>query len=67
MKISLADLNVIVDTLLGSSSIQDGGNLWKFTADCRVSVGTKLLLAMQTVDLDVEISENSEGFNRKTD
>ena len=55
MKISLGDLNVMLDTLLGSTSIVDGGKLFKYTADTRKGVSKKLIEKMSEVDLDIEI------------
>jgi len=55
MKISLSDLNVIVDTLLGSTSIADGGRLFKYTADTRRGVSKKLIEKMSEVNLDIEV------------
>ena len=56
MKISLTDLNVIVDSLLGSAGIVDDyGNLFKYTADTREGVAKKLIKEMSKVDLDVGV------------
>lgn len=55
MKISLGDLNVIVDTLLGTTSIHDGARLFKYTTDTRDRVAKKLIEAMAKVNLNVEV------------
>jgi len=61
MKISLSDLNIIVDTLLGSSSVADGGTLWNYTAEGRREVAEKLLKEMSNIDLDIEIKQTESS------
>lgn len=55
MEITLAELNIIVDTLLGSRSISDGGTFWKYTKEAREAVAEKLLREMSKVNLDIKV------------
>jgi len=57
MKISLYDLNIIVDTLLGSQSISDGGTLWKYTASAREKVAKRLLQEMSDLKLKIKVND----------
>jgi len=57
MKISLTDLNVIVDTLLGSAGIIDNENLFKYTGDTREGVAKKLIKEMSQVNLNIEVKD----------
>lgn len=55
MKITLTDLNVIVDTLLGSRRVSDCGNLWKHSHETRGEVAEKLLNGMQSIEVEIEV------------
>ncbi len=55
MEITLSELNIIVDTLLGSMSISDGGTLWKYTKEGRKEVAEKLIREMANVKLDINV------------
>ncbi len=59
MKLSLYDLNVIVDTLLGSKSIADGGTIWKYSADGRGQVAEKILKEMASTELEIQLPEKT--------
>lgn len=58
MKISLNDLNLIVDTLLGTRNLKDGGMLFKFTESSRERVALKLMKQMSKVDIDMEVTDS---------
>jgi hypothetical protein len=55
MKISLADLHIILDTLLGSKGILDGGKLWKFSEETRDQTAKKLLREMQNKSIYIDV------------
>jgi hypothetical protein len=55
MEITLYELNVIVDTLIGSTSIIDGGTLFKYKLKLRQEVAEKLLKEMSNVNLDIKV------------
>lgn len=58
MEITLAELNIIVDTLLGSMNLTDGGTLFKYAAEGRKAVAEKLLKEMSTVNLDIKVKDS---------
>jgi hypothetical protein len=60
MKIDLADLTVIVDTLGGSLSLAEGGTLFKYTTEARKHTLEKLLQQMHRVSLTLETSEEKK-------
>jgi len=63
MKLTLHDLNVIVDTLIGSQSIADGGTLFKYTAEGRLEVGLKVIDVMGKINIDLEIEKKEKNGN----
>jgi hypothetical protein len=57
MNISLQDLNIVVDTLLGSASIADGGTLFKYSQEAREGLAKKLLEEMSHTNLHIIVDE----------
>lgn len=57
MKLTLYDLNVIIDTLVGTQSLEDGGRLFKYTAEGRRAVALKLIDETTKVELELDVKE----------
>ncbi len=58
MKITLCELNVIVDTLIGSTSLHDGGTFFKYKMKMRQEVAEKLLQEMSNITLSIKVKED---------
>jgi len=55
MKITLTDLQIIVDTLIGTQSLSDGGIFFKYSEESRKAVSRKLINEMSKVKIDISI------------
>lgn len=60
MKITLAEMTIIIDTLSGSLHILDDGTHWKYTTKARKDLAESLLRRMEQIDLSVAQHEQSE-------
>lgn len=56
MEISLTELQIIIDTLIGSTNIADGGTHWKFNGQQRADLANILLNRLESIKLKIEIS-----------
>jgi len=65
MEITLTELNIIVDTLIGSTSITDSGTLFKYTLKLRQKTAEKLLKEMSNVKLNIKVKESERITNGK--
>jgi len=59
MKLSALDLAVIADTLHGSTSIQDGGSVFRYKEKIREDIMKKIHVLMK--DIEVEITQEKEA------
>jgi hypothetical protein len=57
VNISLKDLNIIIDTMLGSTKIEDRLQAFKFSPNERKDVAAKLLNEMAGVDIEMSPNE----------
>ena len=58
MEITLYELNVIIDTLIGSTSLHDGGTFFRYKVKMRQEVGEKLLREMSKVTLNIKVKDD---------
>jgi len=65
MEITLIELNIILDTLIGSTNITDGRTLFKYKLEMRQKVAEKLLKEMSNVNLNFKVKESERIANGK--
>lgn len=53
MKLTLAEFTILLDTMIGSLKINDGGSYWKFDAETRQTLANILLDRMNNVELEI--------------
>jgi hypothetical protein len=59
MEITLAELNIIVDTLIGSTNLHDGGTCFRYKVKLRQEVAEKLLKEMSNINLEIKVKERN--------
>ena len=55
LSINVSDVNLIVDTLIGSLRIKDNGTIWKFSPESRHSVAKKLIAAFEKLGVNIHV------------
>jgi len=57
MKLTLAELYLIIDTLKGSCSLQDNGRLFTFKREQRLELLNAMLEKMNKISINLDIKE----------
>lgn len=55
LNMNVSDVNLILDTLIGSLSVKDGGRIWKYSIDSRMLVAKKLIAACERMDVNIHV------------
>ena len=52
-KLTAMDIAILMDTVYGTLSVSDGGNLWKYSKETRKAMGEKLINILSEIEMDV--------------
>ena len=55
MKLSINDIIIIVDTLIGSASISDANGIFRYKKEARFNLAHKLSKKLEQINLNIDI------------
>lgn len=61
MQISITEITIIIDTLIGSLRIADNAYTWKYPVKERERLANNLLSRLDNVTLKLEIEKETDG------